>query len=92
MGYVQRRPWGVAGGVPRKPMHEFCVERTPMRPVVSCTTGVGNYDEFNHRAIPADWTEQPQRLWDVVKYTLSSSVERVIYWGACIGGTAASSR
>jgi [acyl-carrier-protein] S-malonyltransferase len=56
-------------------------DRKPTPPVVSCTTGVANYDEFNSRAILADWTEEPQRLWDAMKYTLSSGVEMVIHTG-----------
>jgi [acyl-carrier-protein] S-malonyltransferase len=56
-------------------------ERKPTPPVVSCTTGVANYDEFNNRAILADWTDHPQRLWDVMKHTLASGVENIIHVG-----------
>lgn len=56
-------------------------ERKPTPPVVSCTTGVANYDEFNSRAILADWTDHPQRLWEVMKHTLSAGVETVIHVG-----------
>jgi [acyl-carrier-protein] S-malonyltransferase len=56
-------------------------DRKPTPPVVSCTTGVANYDEFNSRAILADWTDHPQRLWDAMKYTLTAGVEMVIHVG-----------
>jgi [acyl-carrier-protein] S-malonyltransferase len=56
-------------------------DRKPMPPVISCTTGVANYDEFNSRAILADWTDHPQRLWEVMKHTLASGVEMVIHAG-----------
>ncbi len=53
----------------------------PTPPIVSCTTGVANYDEFNSRAILADWTDHPQRLWDAMKHTLAAGVEMVIHVG-----------
>ncbi len=56
-------------------------ERKPTPSVVSCTTGVANYDEFNSRGILADWTDHPQRLWEAMKHTLSSGVELVIHVG-----------
>ena len=49
--------------------------------VVSCTTGLANYDEWNSRAILADWTDHPQRLWDVMENTLASGAELVIHVG-----------
>jgi len=56
-------------------------ERKPTPPVVSCTTGVANYDEFNNRGILADWTDHPQRVWEAMKHTLASGVELVIHVG-----------
>ncbi|MGO9463023.1 MAG: ACP S-malonyltransferase [Isosphaeraceae bacterium] len=56
-------------------------ERKPTPPVVSCMTGVANYDELNSRGILADWTDHPQRLWEVMKHTLASGVELVIHVG-----------
>jgi [acyl-carrier-protein] S-malonyltransferase len=56
-------------------------ERKPVPPVISCTTGVDNYDEWNSRAILADWTDHPQRLWDVMENTLASGAECVIHVG-----------
>jgi len=56
-------------------------ERKPTPPVVSSTTGVANYDEFNSRAILADWTDHPQRLWEVMRHTLTSGVELVVHVG-----------
>jgi [acyl-carrier-protein] S-malonyltransferase len=56
-------------------------ERKPTPPVVSCTTGVANYDEINSRAILADWTDHPQRPWEVMKHAPASGVELVIHVG-----------
>jgi [acyl-carrier-protein] S-malonyltransferase len=53
----------------------------PTPQVISCTTGEASYDEWNSRAILADWTDHPQRLWDVLETTLSSGVELVIHVG-----------
>ena len=58
--------------------------RRPDKPtpnVVSCTTGLANYDEWNSRAILADWTDHPQRLWDAMEHTLASGAELVIHVG-----------
>jgi [acyl-carrier-protein] S-malonyltransferase len=55
--------------------------RKPIPNVASCTTGVANYDEWNNRAILADWTDHPQRLWDVMEYTLASGAEMVVHVG-----------
>ena len=52
-----------------------------MPPVVSCTTGVDNYDEWNSREILTDWTDHPQRLWDAMEHTLASGAELVIHVG-----------
>jgi [acyl-carrier-protein] S-malonyltransferase len=49
--------------------------------VVSCTTGLANYDEWNSRAILADWTDHPQRIWDAIEHTLASGAELVIHVG-----------
>jgi [acyl-carrier-protein] S-malonyltransferase len=56
-------------------------DRKPRPIVISCTTGVANYDEWNSRAILADWTDHPQRIWDVMENTLASGVELVIHVG-----------
>jgi len=56
-------------------------DRKPTPPVVSCMTGVSNYDEWNSRAIIADWTDHPQRIWDVMENTLASGAELVIHVG-----------
>jgi len=34
-------------------------------------------DEFNNRAVLADWTDHPQRLWEAMKHALASGVELV---------------
>ena len=56
-------------------------QRKPTPNVLSCTTGLGNYDEWNSRAILADWTDHPQRLWDALEYSLASGAELVIHVG-----------
>jgi [acyl-carrier-protein] S-malonyltransferase len=56
-------------------------QRKPAPSVVSCTTGLSNYDEWNSRAILADWTDHPQRLWDAMEQTLASGAELVIHVG-----------
>ena len=45
--------------------------------MVSCTTGLASYDEWNSRAILADWTDHPQRIWDAMEHTLASGAELV---------------
>jgi [acyl-carrier-protein] S-malonyltransferase len=56
-------------------------DRKPTPPVVSCTTGLCNYDEWNSRGILADWTDHPQRIWDVMENTMASGAELVIHVG-----------
>jgi [acyl-carrier-protein] S-malonyltransferase len=53
----------------------------PLPRVISCTTGQDNYDEWNSREILTEWTDHPQRLWDVLEKTLASGVELVIHIG-----------
>jgi [acyl-carrier-protein] S-malonyltransferase len=56
-------------------------KRKPTPNVISCTTGLANYDEWNSRSILADWTDHPQRLWDAMEHTLASGAELVIHVG-----------
>ena len=56
-------------------------DRKPVPAVVSCTTGSASYDEWNSRAILADWTDHPQRLWDVMENALASGAEIVLHVG-----------
>jgi len=56
-------------------------DRKPTPQVVSCTTGAPSYDEWNSRVILADWTDHPQRVWDVMENTLASGAELVIHVG-----------
>jgi [acyl-carrier-protein] S-malonyltransferase len=53
----------------------------PKPTVISCTTGKANYDEWNSREILTQWTDHPQRLWEVMENTLASGVELVIHVG-----------
>ena len=56
-------------------------DRKPSPTIVSCATGSAAYDEWNSRAILADWTDHPQRLWDVMEHSLASGAEIVIHVG-----------
>jgi len=56
-------------------------DRKPSPTIVSCATGSASYDEWNSRAILADWTDHPQRLWDVMENTLASGAEIVLHVG-----------
>jgi len=53
----------------------------PTPAVVSCSTGTASYDEWNSRAILADWTDHPQRVWDAMENTLASGAEIVLHVG-----------
>jgi [acyl-carrier-protein] S-malonyltransferase len=56
-------------------------ESKPSPTIVSCATGSASYDEWNSRAILADWTDHPQRLWDVMENALASGADIVIHAG-----------
>ena len=43
--------------------------------------GEASYDELNSREILIQWTDHPQRLWDVIDETLGSGVELVVHVG-----------
>ncbi len=53
----------------------------PLPPVVSCVTGAVSYDEFNSRDLLIDWSDHPQRLSDVIDYTLAAGVQLIIHVG-----------
>jgi len=53
----------------------------PKPAVYSCVTGRASYDELNSRQLLVDWTDHPQRLWDVIYDTLASGVELVVHVG-----------
>lgn len=55
--------------------------RRPKPAVYSCVTGEASYDEINSRQILTDWTDHPQRLWDVIYDTLAGGVELVVHVG-----------
>jgi [acyl-carrier-protein] S-malonyltransferase len=55
--------------------------RRPSPPVVSCVTGEASYDELNSRELLIQWTDHPQRLWDVIQKTLAAPTDRVIHVG-----------
>ena len=55
---------------------------TPYPPIVSLVTGRRSYDHWNARDILRQWTDQPQRLWDVVYETLAAGVTTVVHVGA----------
>jgi [acyl-carrier-protein] S-malonyltransferase len=56
-------------------------ERRPTPTLLSCVTGEASYDVENTREILTDWTDHPQRLWDVIDRTLAMGVETVIHVG-----------
>jgi [acyl-carrier-protein] S-malonyltransferase len=56
-------------------------DRKPAPSIVSCTTGSSSYDEWNSRALLADWTDHPQRIWDVMENALASGAEIVLHVG-----------
>jgi [acyl-carrier-protein] S-malonyltransferase len=49
--------------------------------LLSCVTGAASYDIENSRELLTDWTDHPQRLWDVIDRTLAMGVETVIHVG-----------
>ena len=54
----------------------------PCPPIISLVTGRRSYDDWNARDILRQWTDQPQRLWDVVYETLAAGVTTVVHVGA----------
>jgi [acyl-carrier-protein] S-malonyltransferase len=44
-------------------------------------TGSASYDVENTRELLTDWTDHPQRLWDVIDRTLAMGVETVVHVG-----------
>jgi [acyl-carrier-protein] S-malonyltransferase len=56
-------------------------EKKPTPTLLSCVTGADSYDVENTRELLTDWTDHPQRLWDVIDRTLASGVETVIHVG-----------
>lgn len=57
--------------------------QAPTPPVISCISGMADYDEVNSRELLIRWTDQPQRLWDAIDGTLAAGVETVIHVGPC---------
>jgi [acyl-carrier-protein] S-malonyltransferase len=55
--------------------------RPPSPPVVSCVTGEDSYDELSSRELLVQWTDHPQRLWDVIQKTLAAPADLVIHVG-----------
>ena len=53
----------------------------PSPALLSCVTGAASYDVENTRELLTDWTDHPQRLWDVIDRTLAMGVETVIHVG-----------
>lgn len=53
----------------------------PSPTLLSCVTGAASYDVENTRKLLTDWTDHPQRLWDVIDRTLAMGVETVIHVG-----------
>jgi len=53
----------------------------PSPTVLSCVTGEASYDGSNSRELLTDWTDHPQRLWDVIDRTLAMGAETIIHVG-----------
>jgi [acyl-carrier-protein] S-malonyltransferase len=53
----------------------------PNPTLLSCVTGEASYDRGNIRELLTDWTDHPQRLWDVIDRTLAMGTEVVIHVG-----------
>ncbi len=53
----------------------------PTPTLLSCVTGSASYDVENTRELLTDWTDHPQRLWDVIDRTLAMGVETVVHVG-----------
>jgi [acyl-carrier-protein] S-malonyltransferase len=56
-------------------------ETKPSPTLLSCVTGEASYDVEKSREILTDWTDHPQRLWDVIDKTLALGVETVVHVG-----------
>jgi len=55
--------------------------RKPTPPVISCVTGAASYDELNSRDLLIQWTDHPQRLWDVLQEVLCSDTSVIVHVG-----------
>ncbi len=53
----------------------------PTIPILSCVTGDYSYTQNNSRDILNQWIDTPQKLWDVIDKTLSSSISTIIHVG-----------
>ena len=53
----------------------------PSPPIRSLVTGKTSYDDRSSRRLLRDWSDHPQRLWDVVYGTLAAGVKRVVHVG-----------
>ncbi|APW60507.1 hypothetical protein BSF38_01977 [Paludisphaera borealis] len=56
-------------------------DQAPSPKLVSCVTGAASYTEWNSREILIDWTDHPQRLWDVIDRTLASETRLIVHVG-----------
>jgi [acyl-carrier-protein] S-malonyltransferase len=55
--------------------------QAPSPKLFSCVTGDASYTEWNSREILIDWTDHPQRLWDVIHRTLASETRLIVHVG-----------
>jgi [acyl-carrier-protein] S-malonyltransferase len=55
--------------------------RRPSPIILSCVTGDAPYDGHRSREVLTDWTDHPQRLWDVIDRTLAMGAEVVVHVG-----------
>lgn len=53
----------------------------PSPPVLSLVTGSASYNDYNAREMLHRWTDEPQRLWDVVTRTLVQDIRTIVHVG-----------
>jgi len=53
----------------------------PVPPVLSMVTGKLSYNDYNWREILNQWTDHPQKLWDVVYETLAMGIRTIVHVG-----------
>ena len=53
----------------------------PTPPVISCVTGRASYRPGNIGELLTQWSDHPQRLWDVVISILTSGVRTIVHAG-----------
>ncbi len=55
--------------------------RAPSLPVLSGVTSRASYHDYNSRELLHRWADHPQRLWGMIRHTLTAGVETVVHVG-----------